>query len=209
MTSIQQTAAVLYTVGHSNHDWETFLDLLNVNSVTCIVDVRSSPYSRYCPQFNRDTLQQALEVEGLHYVFMGRELGARRDEPGCYVDGQARYDLIAKSKLFQAGLARIRKGVVGHRIALMCSEKDPITCHRMVLVCHSLKSESIEIRHVLDDGYVETNEESERRLLEEWGFPGKSLFEDHNIPNLADAYHKQGLKIAWSEPDISHVDEQE
>jgi len=117
----------LYTVGHSNHSAEAFVRLLRKNGVDAIADVRSSPYSKFCPQFSREPLTAMLSSHGIHYVFLGRELGARREESDCYVGNQARYELIAKSKLFSEGINRIATGVDAHTVAFICAEKEPIT----------------------------------------------------------------------------------
>lgn len=190
----------LYTVGHSTHEWPVFLDLLSYAGITAIADVRSSPYSRFNPQYNRDLLTHALKREGIAYVFLGDSLGARRSEVECYVGNQARYELIAKSPLFREGLDRVRKGVKEHRIALMCAEKDPITCHRMVLVTHALKREGIESQHIREDGTIESNDQAEDRLLDATGLPNSDLFQSRD-DLVEQAYQRQGMKIAWSEPE--------
>ena len=141
----------LYTVGHSNHECEKFLDLLTPHQITAVADVRSQPYSQYTPQFNRETLEAALGRRRIKYVFMGKELGARREERECYVGGQARYDLIAGLPAFLQGLERLRRGAKTQRIALLCSEKDPLACHRTILVCRQLRGE-FAIEHILEDG---------------------------------------------------------
>ena len=190
----------LYTIGHSNHEWDVFAALLRQHSISAIADVRSSPFSRFNPQFNRELLERQLKVDGLQYVFMGRELGARRDEPECFEGRQARYEKIAKSPMFLDGIRRLQSGVTKHRIALMCAEKDPITCHRMVLVCRVIQAEGVECRHVLEDGSIETNAEAEERLLSLAGLSELDLFRSRD-ELLADAYEQQGLRIAWVEPE--------
>ncbi|MCA9031595.1 MAG: DUF488 domain-containing protein, partial [Planctomycetaceae bacterium] len=139
----------LLTIGHSNLDVATFVGLLQVHDVSVVVDVRSSPFSRYMPEYNRDAIRATLEAAKIQYVFMGVELGARRTEPECYREGMARYDLIAKSPLFQRGLDRLREGTLNYRVALMCAEKDPLTCHRTILICRQLRTE-FTIEHILD-----------------------------------------------------------
>lgn len=104
----------LYTIGHSTHDADAFVKLLRDSGISAIADVRSSPYSKFTPQFNREPLSSVLRNHGIHYVFLGRELGARREERECYVGNQARYDLIAKSPLFREGLDRVASGAATH-----------------------------------------------------------------------------------------------
>jgi len=188
----------LYTIGHSNHSADAFVELLRRNGINAIADVRSSPYSKFSPQFNRETLSAVLRNHGVQYVFLGRELGARREERDCYVGNQARYDLIARSKLFREGLDRVLAGAASHTVALMCAEKDPVTCHRMVLVCRELRASGLDLWHALEDGSVESNTEAENRLLDELNLPRGDLF----LPRDAlveEAYDLQARRIAWTE----------
>src|SRR5260370_36793628 len=113
----------VYTIGHSTHSTEKLIQLLAGHGVTALADVRSQPYSRINPQFNRESLRTELKTAGIAYVFLGRELGARAEDRGCYIDGQVQYDLLARTPLFQKGLTRIAQGISGHRVALMCAEK--------------------------------------------------------------------------------------
>ncbi len=193
----------LLTIGHSNHEQALFLELLKKHEVTAIADVRSIPRSKWASQFDEQILEPSLKAIGIRYVFMGRELGARRSEPECYVDGKARYELIEKTRLYQEGLDRLRKGVGRHRIALMCAEADPITCHRTVLVCHSLRCDDLAINHILPDGRLEAHGRSEERLMELAGLDGGLLFGDP-AQLLEDAYRAQAEKIAFvKNPDES------
>lgn len=188
----------LFSIGHSNHSAEAFVELLRRSGIDAVADVRSSPYSKFAPQFNRETLTSILRNHRIHYVFLGRELGARREERECYVGKQARYDLIAKSPLFREGLARITSGAASHSIALMCAEKDPVTCHRMVLVCRELRGSGLDLRHVLEDGSIESNLEAEDRLLELADLPRGDLFRPRSAL-VEDAYDVQARRIAWTE----------
>ena len=157
----------LFTIGHSNHSLEHFLELLRMQSISAICDVRSSPYSKYSPQFNKDVLVNALPNADIRYVFLGREIGARRSEESCYVAGRARYDLIAGLPIFRKGLERVIQGIETHRVALMCSEADPLTCHRTILLCRELMKMQPDLRitHILGDGTVETHEDAQERLI--------------------------------------------
>jgi uncharacterized protein (DUF488 family) len=187
---------VLYTIGHSNHDLAKFLELLRRHEIAAIADVRSHPYSRYNPQFNRESLEPALARGRLEYVFLGEELGARRSEPECYAGDAVRYDLVAESALFRAGLDRLRRGMANYRVALMCAEKDPLTCHRTILICRHLRADVAEIRHILEDGSSETNEAAERRLLALLKLPPRDLFRGE-AEMIEQAYDLQGEKIAY------------
>ena len=157
----------VFTIGHSDHDQQHFIDLLKAHSIQAVADVRSSPFSRRFPQFNQATLRDSLRQAGIKYVFLGRELGARRSEPECYVDGQAQYDRIANLPMFKDGLQRLIEGAALMRVALLCAEKEPLDCHRCILVCRHLKATIPEIRHILGDGSFEDHEQTEERLLRE------------------------------------------
>lgn len=186
----------LFTIGHSNHSAKTLLELLGQHSVQVVADVRSKPYSARFQQFNRPELKRTLKENGIRYVFLGHELGARREESDCYIKGQARYDLVAKTSAFEEGLDRLLKGLERYRIALMCAEKDPLTCHRTILVCRHLRGRGFSIQHILANGSIETNEAAEQRLLSLLGKQQPSLFVSHT-QLIEQAYDEQGLKIAF------------
>jgi len=157
----------LFTIGHSNHSLDHFLKLLSTHQISTVADVRSIPYSKYSPQFNKDVLEIALENAKIGYIFLGRELGASRTEEDCCIEGKAKYDRIAQLPTFRRGLERVLQEVEHFRVALMCSESDPITCHRTILVCRELKRTcpDLEITHILADGTEEQQEMSEERLV--------------------------------------------
>ena len=168
---------VVLTVGHSNHPLETFVGLLQRHGVTTLVDVRSAPYSRFNPQFNRKALEASLEAIGIEYVFMGRALGGRPDDPSCYEDGRVRYDRLAETPLFREGLERIVDGAGRQRIALMCAEKEPLDCHRTILVGRSLAGRGVAVAHILANGALEPHDETMNRLLDSAGLPREDLLQ--------------------------------
>ena len=188
----------LFTIGHSNHPIERLLELLAKHAVSAVADVRSHPFSRYNPQFNREELQKTLKGAGIEYVFLGKELGARSEDPSCFLDGKLQFDLLSRSGLFRSGLSRLQKGMERYLIALLCAEKDPILCHRMILVCRNMRSEAQEIRHILEDGSLEDNRQSERRLMHSLGIPENHLFAKAE-ELIEKAYDLQGKRIAFEE----------
>jgi len=191
----------LFTIGHSDHDHQHFIDLLKAHSIQAVADVRSSPFSRRLPQFNQTSLRDSLRQSGIKYVFLGRELGARRSEPECYVDGQAQYDRIANLPVFKDGLQRLIEGASLMRVALLCAEKEPLECHRCILVCRHLKTMVPDIRHILGDGSLENHEQTEERLLREFGLVSTDLF--HSKAEMLDAaYDRQGKRIAYKEETV-------
>ena len=189
---------IIFTIGHSTRNLEEFLSLLKQNGIDAVADVRSSPFSRHMPHFNREPLRRALVSNGIQYVFLGEELGARRQEDECYVEGVAKYELIESTKAFASGLERIRSGAHKFRVALMCSEKDPITCHRTILVGRALKNE-YELRHIVSMDNVLTQSELETSLLLKWDLAHPELFEQPE-DLLKRAYQKQSDVIAYAKP---------
>jgi uncharacterized protein (DUF488 family) len=187
----------IYTIGHSDHTAERFITLLKQHFIAAVADVRSAPYSRIHSQFNKDALAALLEKEGIKYVFLGKELGARPDDPSCYKNGQADFDLIAERKEFKSGLERVLKGGDKFCLALMCAEKEPLDCHRTILVCHSLKHVGIGIRHVLADGTLENHQDTEARLIK-LTKSEQNLFDQDvsDYERLEQAYKKRAREIA-------------
>lgn len=200
----------LFTIGHSNLSIEAFVGLLQKHGITAVADVRSHPYSRYLPHFNQSEIKDSLSKVGIQYVFLGKELGARPEDLSCYdIGGKALYERIAATALFSEGIQRLLKGAVSYKITLMCAEKDPITCHRTILVCRQLTELNLQINHILSDGNLESQQQLEARLLNKFN-KGKndnkpiqlSLFDLNpevkaEIVDLETAYHRQGQEIAY------------
>lgn len=160
----------LFTVGHSNLSIEEFIRLLKKHQVNVIADVRSHPYSSYLSHFNRDLLKFELLKAKFKYVFLGDELGARPKDLSCYINNRAVYSKITDSNDFQNGVKRILKGLNKYQIGLMCAEKDPISCHRTILICKYLRQLDIEINHIIDEKTLESHGQLEDRLLDLHGF---------------------------------------
>jgi uncharacterized protein (DUF488 family) len=189
--------ADLFTIGHSTHTAEKFVELLRAHRIDAVGDVRSRPFSAWTPQFNRNALETTLRTEKIHYVFLGDELGARREEREAYVDGVASYERIAKLPSFQTGLERVRKGARKFRLALMCAEKDCLECHRTILACRHLRRD-LNIAHIQEDGALETQREAELRLMKEEKIPQTDLFLSE-ADLVERAYDQRGPKIAYRE----------
>lgn len=199
-------APVIYTVGHSTHAAEKLLDLLTLHGVTAVADVRSSPFSRMNPHFNQDPLRALLKRHGISYVFLGKELGARSDDPTCYEGGKVIYERLARSPLFEEGVTRLRKGLATRQIALLCAEKEPLSCHRTILVSRRLYEEGIAVSHIHEDGRLEPHAEAMRRLLKLLGLPEADLFRSSE-QMLAEAYLRQEHKIAYVDPERAEGEE--
>lgn len=166
----------LFTIGHSLHPIEEFVGLLLRAGVTAVADVRSAPYSRFAPQFNSDSLQTALKSNRIAYVFLGRQLGARPDDPGCYDNGRVRYSRLARTEIFRSGIQRLMKGADSHVVAIMCAEKEPLDCHRVLLVSRAVVAEGASVTHLLADGRSEDHAVTMARLVKMMGLPERDLF---------------------------------
>jgi uncharacterized protein (DUF488 family) len=190
----------IFTIGHSNHTIEHFLNLLTAHRISAIADVRSSPYSEYSPQFNRELIQPSLHKANIEYIFLGRELGARRTEESCYVSGQAKYDAIRNLPAFRNGLHHILEGIEQYTVALLCAEADPLACHRTILVCPELKAlrPDLKINHILGDGDIESHEDAERRLVKLHKLQPELFGELTSMSALIErAYDIQAERIAY------------
>ena len=186
----------VWTVGHSNQTLDDFVALLRRHEITAVTDVRSTPFSRFTPQFNKDALQRGLKATGIKYVFLGRELGARSDDPTCYEHGRVQYARLAKTDLFQQGLDRLIRGAAEHRIAVMCAEKEPLECHRTILVARALVGRRVEVDHILSSGQVETHADAMIRLLRIVGIPREDLFRSGD-ELIEEALARQEERIAY------------
>jgi len=170
---------MIKTIGHSNHAIERFLDLLTKGGVSLLVDVRSVPYSRRFPQFGRERLKKSLAEVGIDYVWQGAALGGKPEAGGSY-------DTLAARPEFGAALDRLTASCDDAMPCLMCAEKDPLDCHRTVLVSRRLAERGIAVEHLLADGTTRPHEEIEEALLRKSG-GDSDLFEDRG-QRLARAY---------------------
>ena len=187
----------IFTIGHSNHSLEDFLALLSGYGVTGVADVRSAPYSRFNPQFNRDALAAALKVRGVDYLYLGRELGGRPDDPACYDGGRIRYERVARTSGFREGVARVVDAAAASRVALMCAEKEPLDCHRTLLVARALDDEGMAVAHILATGDLEPHAKAMDRLMARFDLdPAGDLFRSR-AEAVAQAIARQAGRIAF------------
>jgi uncharacterized protein (DUF488 family) len=161
-----ETAQMIYTIGHSNHASEKLIELLQKQSITCLVDVRSQPYSRYNPQFNREPLATALQKACIRYLSMGASLGGRPEQKDLYDAGQERpnYSRQRQTQLYQQGLQQLVKVAQLERIAIMCSEGNPHECHRQWLITPDLLDAGLTVLHILPEGQIEIAEKTFEQL---------------------------------------------
>ena len=185
----------IFTIGHSTHSLEEFIALLQQHGITALADVRSAPFSRFNPQFNKDALEQEMKSHDIKYVFLGRELGARREDPSCYKNGQVQYERLKNATLFLEGIDRVIQGAEKHNIALMCAEKEPSDCHRTFFVARALKERGVSVSHILDDGSLESHEITMKKSP---------------VPALGDLFHSnEELALAWQEKRGAYVDKKQ
>ena len=196
----ERSSITILTIGHSTHPAERFLALLRGAGVTAVADVRSAPYSRHAPQFNNDALKGELRSAGIAYSFLGKELGGRPRDRQFFRDGVADYEKMAATEEFQRGLDRVVEGARKYRVALMCSEQDPLDCHRCLLVGRALSQRGVTVRHLLAGGEVLDHGQIEDRLLMISGRSADDLFASRE-ERLAAAYRERARKVAFAEPE--------
>jgi uncharacterized protein (DUF488 family) len=192
---------MIYTIGHSKHPIDRFIALLQQHGIDALADVRSTPYSRFNPQFNKEKLRAALAAAGVRYVFLGEELGARTKDPSCYdEEGRVSYAKLAQTEPFRKGIERLLTGMQQHRIAIMCAEREPRECHRTILVSRELQRAGVSVTHILQDGTLEPHDQLMGRLAAELNLVGTDLFRSPG-ELIEDAYEKQGSRIAYVKAD--------
>jgi len=156
----------IYTIGHSNHSLETFLNLLRDLRIDVVVDIRSKPNSQVVPHFDRKPLENSLKMSGFKYLYFGKELGGKPNSKEFYdANGHVLYSLIAKSSPFIQAIERLLKGIRDYRVVLLCSEENPWNCHRRLLVGKVLRNYDVNLQHIRGNGRVQSEEE----LLDENG----------------------------------------
>lgn len=156
---------VVLTIGHSNHPLDRFLDLLEAAGVEMLIDVRTQPYSRRHPHFNQPDLRHTLALTGISYLWLGRELGGRPDDPALFADGIADYERMAERNTFKAAIERVLRESEWLHVALMCAEREPLDCHRCLLVGRALAAAGAEVRHLLAEGGFITQRAIEDQLI--------------------------------------------
>jgi uncharacterized protein (DUF488 family) len=188
-------AVPIFTIGHSTHSIADFIELLKKHSIEVLGDLRSTPISKYIPEFNRESLCGVLERNGIRYLFLGVVLGGRPADPAHIVDGRASFSSMANSEEFRNGISTVRSLATSRRVVLMCSEKDPAECHRGILVSRTLAATGHDVRHIRETGNLETQGELVDRVIASLGFQ-PDLFRPHE-DIVRSAYEEQEARIAW------------
>lgn len=190
----------MLTIGHSRHPLERFLSLLAGAQVTAVADVRSAPVSRFSPHFNKNALAASLAGHGIGYAFLGNALGGRPEQPDMYTEGRADYEKMAASPEFRAGLARLIEMAEQHRVAAMCSEADPLDCHRCLLLGRALAEAGHDVAHILASGEIACQVEIEERPLKLEHLADDDLLVRSRADRLAEAYRARNRKAAYAVP---------
>jgi len=181
-----------YTIGHSNHPIEEFIQILKNFQIQCIIDVRTIPTSNYMPQFNRENLQTWLEREGIEYKYLGNMIGGRYTDPALLDNqGSVDYEKVEQRSIFHAGIDQVCQIInAGKPAALMCSEKDPLDCHRFVLVSKVLAKKGVSIDHILFEGTLISNNDLEKKLRE--------MYKSHNDRDNEMLYRRRNKEVAFN-----------
>ncbi len=190
----------ILTIGHSRHPLERFIALLQAAGATAVADVRSAPASRFSPHFNKAALATSLAAQHIDYVFLGKQLGGRPEQPALYTHGVADYEKMAALSDFQTGVARLMDTAEQDRVVVMCSEADPLDCHRCLLVARALAQCGIDIGHILASGVVMPHAEAEDRLLQLANLAEAGLLLSSRDERLAEAYRARARKAAYAKP---------
>jgi uncharacterized protein (DUF488 family) len=186
----------LFSIGHSNYPIDHFIDLVRTAGVTTIADVRSVPASRRYPWFSAKRLGERLAQEGIAYEPMGDALGGRPRDPSLYRDGVADYAAMVATPAFRAGLDRVIAATRNKRVCLMCSEREPLDCHRCLLIAPELAQRGLNVGHILADGAIEPHSATEERMLALAG-KARDLFGLDRSDRLRAAYRRRAGSAAF------------
>lgn len=193
----------LYTIGHSTYPQSHFLELLRQYDIQYVLDVRSTPFSKYASQYNGDCLREYLGANGIQYAAMGKYFGARwKDRSMYHVNGYVDFETVRNSDIFIKGKMNVLKGLENFNIALMCTEKAPIDCHRAIMVARGFELDGVDVKHILHDFSCITQNDLNLKLLDKY-FPDRnqlSLFEEGNGSDsdyLEKAYQKRNSEIGY------------
>ena len=195
---MSKTTNKVLTIGHSTLPLGAFLTMLEEAGVTAVADVRSSPFSRRMPHFSRNEIRASLKERGIKYVFLGKELGGRPRASSLYCDGVADYEKMAMEPDFLEGIDRVISGAKEHTVAIMCSEHNPLDCHRCLLVGRALSERHIPIGHILNNGKVVEQRDIEEKLLALSGNTTDDMFASRD-DRLANAYRLRAKNVAYRE----------
>lgn len=177
----------LFTIGHSNYEINYFINIVKKYKINCIVDVRSIPYSKYSPQYNKENIKKLLKINKINYIYMRKEFGAMRTAKTLYTkEGYVDFEKVKYDKDFKLGINRVKVGVEkGYKIAFMCAEKIPSDCHRCILIGRTFKNLGYNIINIIDENKYKLQNDIEKELIEIY-YPDRnqiSLIPEMNLSN--------------------------
>ena len=160
----------IFTIGHSNYTVERLIDMLRHYHINCVVDIRGTPYSKYNIQFNKETIKETLIKEGFLYIYMAKELAAKRINKESYNSkGYSDFEKVVDEEDFKKGVERLKLGCEkGYNIALLGAMQDPLRCHRSILVGRALRKAGFNVKHILDDYSLASQENLEENILDKY-----------------------------------------
>lgn len=193
---------IIYTIGYSSYGIDEFVSTLLKMSIEVLVDVRTNPFSKYRPEFDKEKLKNILNKNCIKYLYLGKELGGRPEGREYYKNGKVSFELLSESPIFMKGLRRLSEGANVYTIVLMCAEKDPLNCHRGILISKKLHMQGNDVNHILEDGNIETMQDMEERLLRHLKLEQYELFPDSDTL-LSKAYRIQEAHVSYQVSDKS------
>lgn len=160
----------IFTIGHSNYTVEKLIDMLKHYYINCVVDIRGTPYSKYNIQFDKENIKYTLNKEGFIYIYMAKELAAKRENKISYNnEGYSDFEKVVYENEFINGIKRLKDGCTkGYRIALLGAMQDPIRCHRSILVGRALRKEGFNVKHIIDDYSIISQDKIESNILDKY-----------------------------------------
>ena len=197
----------IFTLGYSGFLFREFAGMLRENHINAVIDVRSSPYSRHFPDYDKENIKYALAHQHIYYRSYAREFGARQDNPAFYTDGIMDFEKFSCSEQFLQGIEKLTEGMQkGYSFALMCAEKEPVTCHRAILVAKAFRDRNFQVIHLMPDGNHISQNDIDYTLIQKF-FPNHNQL-SFNSEILSDeemlkkAYILQNKEIGYKWSDI-------
>jgi uncharacterized protein (DUF488 family) len=188
----------IFSIGYAGLSQDKFIEILKSHNISAIADVRSSPFSKMFSGYNKDNMPQWLAENGIKYVYLGQELGPRSANSNHYVNDQVQFDRLSQTDGFKQGISRLNKGAQAMNIAIMCAEKDPMTCHRSLLVAEFSKDSGLEFKHIHQDGRLESHEDMLLRAMKVYKIMPDMLTDEADCKKSAHA--KLCLQYAYKKP---------
>lgn len=160
----------VYAIGHSNYPFDKLINMLKKYNINCVIDIRQTPYSKYNTQYNKEVFSESLKEAGFTYIYMGKEFGATRQTKESYTSrGYADFEKAIQEEIFKEGINRLKKGCsMGYKIVLLGAMQEPIRCHRAIMVGRQLSKEGFDVRYIMHEGHIETQEDIEEALLDKY-----------------------------------------